>query len=168
VRVGIGYDAHRFAKDRPLILGGIEIPYHLGLEGHSDADVLIHAVIDAILGAIAEGDIGRHFPDTSDEYRGICSLDLLANVGELMFSKGYKLVNLDATVILQEPKLSSYRESMREKISNVLKVDKSQVNLKATTTEGMGFTGRREGVAAQAIVLLEEKQKGRGLRRIVN
>jgi len=157
VRVGIGYDAHRFAKDRPLILGGIEIPYHLGLEGHSDADVLIHAVIDAILGAIAEGDIGRHFPDTSDEYRGICSLDLLANVGELMFSKGYKLVNLDATVILQEPKLSSYRESMREKISNVLKVDKSQVNLKATTTEGMGFTGRREGVAAQAIVLLEEK-----------
>lgn len=160
MRVGIGYDAHRFAKDRPLILGGIEIPYHLGLEGHSDADVLIHAVIDAILGAIAEGDIGRHFPDTSDEYRGICSLDLLANVGELMFSKGYKLVNLDVTVILQEPRLSSYRESMREKISDVLKVDKLQVNLKATTTEGMGFTGRREGVAAQAIVLLEEANKG--------
>jgi len=157
VRVGIGYDAHRFAEDRPLILGGIEIPHHLGLEGHSDADVLIHAVIDAILGAIAEGDIGRHFPDTSDKYKGICSLDLLANVRELMFSKGYKLVNLDVTVILQEPRLSSYRESMREKVSDVLKVDKSQVNLKATTTEGMGFTGRREGVAAQAIVLLEEK-----------
>ncbi len=157
MRIGIGYDAHRFIEGRPLVLGGVEIPYHLGLEGHSDADVLIHAAIDAILGAIAEGDIGRHFPDISSNYKNIYSLDLLANIAKLMFSKGYKVENLDVTVILQEPRLSPYWEEMREKIAKVLKVDKSQISLKATTTEGMGFTGRREGMAAQAVVLLKEK-----------
>ena len=157
MRIGIGYDAHRFIEGRPLVLGGVEIPYHLGLEGHSDADVLIHAAIDAILGAIAEGDIGRHFPDISSNYKNIYSLDLLANIAKLMFSKGYKVENLDVTVILQEPRLSPYWEEMREKIAKVLKVNKSQISLKATTTEGMGFTGRREGMAAQAIVLLKEK-----------
>ena len=157
MRIGIGYDAHRFIEGRPLVLGGVEIPYHLGLEGHSDADVLIHAAIDAILGAIAEGDIGRHFPDISSNYKNIYSLDLLANIAKLMFSKGYKVENLDVTVILQEPRLSPDWEEMREKIATVLKVNKSQISLKATTTEGMGFTGRREGMAAQAVVLLKEK-----------
>jgi len=159
LRIGIGYDAHRFVEGRPLILGGVEVPYHLGLEGHSDADVLTHAAIDAILGAIAEGDIGRHFPDNSSDYKNIYSLDLLANAVKLMFSKGYKVANLDVTVILQEPRLSPYWEGMREKIAGVLKVDKAQVNLKATTTEEMGFTGRREGIAAQAVILLEEADK---------
>ncbi|MDO8885978.1 2-C-methyl-D-erythritol 2,4-cyclodiphosphate synthase [Candidatus Oleimmundimicrobium sp.] len=157
MRVGIGYDAHRFIEGRPLILGGVGISHHLGLGGHSDADVLTHAIIDAILGAIGEGDIGSHFPDTSDKYKGICSLDLLSDITELMFSKGYKIVNLDATVILQEPKLAPYWGKMKEKISKILKVNKSQINFKATTTEGMGFTGRCEGIAAQAIALLKEK-----------
>lgn len=158
LRIGHGYDVHRFQEERKLILGGVEIPHIKGLLGHSDADVLLHAIIDAILGAMCEGDIGKHFPDTSDEFRGISSMNLLARVHKLMQEKGANLINLDATLILQKPKVSAYIEKMRENIAFALFCDISRVNVKATTEERLGFTGSEEGAAAHAVVLLEIKK----------
>ena len=153
-RVGHGYDVHRFAEGRALVIGGVEIPFELGLLGHSDADVLLHAVMDAILGAMALGDIGRHFPDTSEEYRGISSMELLTRVGLLMEQDGYKISNIDATVVMQKPRLSHYIDLMRENIANILHTDTMRVNVKATTEEGLGFTGNMQGAAAHAVVML--------------
>lgn len=156
MRVGMGYDVHRLVEQRKLILGGVEIPYEKGLLGHSDADVLLHAVMDALLGAAAMGDIGRHFPDNDERYHGISSLKLLGYVGEMLADKGYAIGNIDATVIAQKPKLSGYRDRMRQNIADTLKIDISQVSVKATTEEGLGFTGSGEGISSQAIVLLYE------------
>lgn len=156
MRVGMGYDVHRLAEHRKLILGGVDIPYEKGLLGHSDADVLLHAVMDALLGAAAMGDIGQHFPDSDEQYRGISSLELLGHVGQLLADKGYAIGNIDATVIAQKPKLAGYRDRMRQNIADILKIDISQVSVKATTEEGLGFTGTGEGISSQAIVLLYE------------
>ncbi len=158
MRVGMGYDVHRLAHERRLILGGVEIPYEKGLLGHSDADVLLHAIMDALLGAAALGDIGKHFPDSDERYRGISSIRLLEYVGELLYDRGYAIGNIDATVIAQRPKLAAYREQMRQNIAEALKIDVSQVNVKATTEEGLGFTGTGEGISSQAIALLYELQ----------
>ncbi len=157
MRIGHGYDVHKLTEGRKLILGGVEIPHTLGLLGHSDADVLIHAVMDAVLGALGEGDIGKHFPDTDDEYKGISSMNLLTRVKTLMNTKNATLVNLDATLILQKPKIAPYINNMKENIAFALCCDKSRVNVKATTEEKLGFTGREEGVSAHAVVLLEIK-----------
>jgi len=154
MRVGLGYDVHKLVKERKLILGGVEIPHNLGLLGHSDADVLLHAIMDALLGAAALGDIGRHFPDTDEAYRGISSMKLLEHVGCLIEKEGYIIENIDATVIAQKPKLSPYIDKMEENIAKVLKLQKNQVNIKATTEEGLGFTGSEEGISAQAICAL--------------
>ena len=151
----MGYDVHRLAEGRDLILGGVKIPYEKGLLGHSDADVLLHAVMDALLGAAALGDIGQHFPDTDDAYRGISSVKLLEQVGELLWKHQYRIGNIDATVIAQRPKLSPYREEMRRNIAEALRIPVSLVNVKATTEEGLGFTGSGEGISAQAAALLE-------------
>lgn len=155
MRVGIGYDVHRLVEDRKLILGGVEIEHTLGLLGHSDADVLVHAIMDALLGAAALRDIGQHFPDTDPAYKGIDSMELLANVKELLLKEGYVIENIDATVIAQQPKIGPYIEQMRENIAKVLDVELSQINVKATTEERLGFTGREEGISAQAICLLQ-------------
>ena len=155
MRVGQGYDVHRLAEGRKLILGGVEVPFEKGLLGHSDADVLVHAVMDALLGAAALGDIGQHFPDTDDAYRGISSVKLLEQVGELLWKHQYRIGNIDATVIAQRPKLSPYREEMRRNIAEALRIPVSLVNVKATTEEGLGFTGSGEGISAQAAALLE-------------
>jgi len=154
MRVGLGYDVHALAEGRLLILGGVEIPFHKGLMGHSDADVLIHAVMDALLGACALGDIGRHFPDSDDRYKGISSLRLLAEVGELVEGKGYKPGNLDCVIVAQEPRLASYIEQMRVNMAKALHTDPNCISIKATTTEHLGFEGREEGISAQAIVCL--------------
>ena len=154
MRVGMGYDVHKLTEGRKLILGGVEIPHTLGLLGHSDADVLLHAVMDALLGAAALGDIGKHFPDTDERYRGISSLKLLAHVGGLLEECSYVIENIDATVIAQRPKLRPYIEEMERRIADTLGIDRSQVNVKATTEEHLGFTGREEGIAAQAVCLL--------------
>ncbi len=154
MRIGMGYDVHRLAEDRALIIGGVEIPYEKGLLGHSDADVLLHAVMDALLGAAAMGDIGKHFPDTDPEYKGISSLILLEKVGELLRENGFIIENIDATIIAQAPKMRPYIDSMRENIARVLEVDISCVNVKATTEEGLGFTGSGEGISSQAICML--------------
>ncbi len=154
-RVGIGYDAHRFKSGRDLILGGVKIPFDLGLDGHSDADVLIHAIIDAILGAAALGDIGTHFPDTSDEFKGISSLKLLRRVRHLI-RLDYEIVNIDSVIVAQRPKLSAYFEDMRKNISSACEIAPSLVSVKATTTEKMGFEGRGEGISARAVVLLRK------------
>jgi 2-C-methyl-D-erythritol 4-phosphate cytidylyltransferase/2-C-methyl-D-erythritol 2,4-cyclodiphosphate synthase len=154
LRIGHGFDAHRLVEGRKLILGGQEIPYHLGLDGHSDADVLVHALMDAILGALGEGDIGRHFPDTDEQYRGADSLRLLARVMELAREKQMRLVNADITVICQRPKLAPYMAAMKERIAAVCAVAAEQINIKATTTEQMGYTGRGEGISTHAVVLL--------------
>ncbi len=156
MRIGHGYDVHKFAENRKLIIGGEQIPYEYGLLGHSDADVLLHAICDALLGASALGDIGKHFPDTDERYKGIDSMILLDNVGKLIFEKGYKISNIDCTVIAQKPKMSPFIEKMRENIANCLKIDTNRVNVKATTEEGLGFTGRLEGISAHAVCLLEE------------
>ena len=153
-RAGHGYDVHRFAEGRELVIGGVKIPFELGLLGHSDADVLLHAVMDAILGAMAFGDIGRLFPDTSEEYSGISSMELLTRVRQLMEQGGYKISNIDATVVMQKPKLSHYIDVMRENIANILHTDIIRVNVKATTEEGLGFTGNMQGAAAHAVVML--------------
>lgn len=155
MRVGMGYDVHRLAAERKLILGGVEIPYEKGLLGHSDADVLLHAIMDALLGAAALGDIGKHFPDTDPAYEGISSLELLKKVGELLKDHAYFIGNIDATVIAQRPKLAPYREQMRKNIADTLGIEIDQVSVKATTEEGLGFTGTGEGISAQAICLLE-------------
>jgi len=157
MRIGHGYDVHRLVEGRKLILGGVDIPYEKGLLGHSDADVLLHAIADAILGAIAEGDIGKHFPDTDPRFKGADSRMLLARVMELADDKGYRLGNLDATVVAQRPKLAPHIPHMRENIAVVLATGIDRVNVKATTTEELGFAGRGEGIAAYAVVLLERK-----------
>lgn len=154
MRVGLGYDVHRLTEGRKLILGGVEIPYALGLLGHSDADVLLHAIMDALLGAAALGDIGKHFPDTEPEYKGISSIKLLEHVGKLLEENCFLIENIDATVIAQAPKMRPHIERMRENIAGALGVDTIQVNVKATTEEGLGFTGTGEGIAAQAVCLL--------------
>ena len=151
LRVGQGYDVHAFAEGRDLVLGGVKIPYEKGLAGHSDADVLTHALMDALLGAAALGDIGKHFPDTDEQYRGISSMVLLQKVGELLEKNSYSVVNADVTVMAQAPRISTYTEAMRENIAAVLKLDKSRINIKGTTTERLGFVGRKEGIAAEAV-----------------
>jgi len=154
MRIGTGYDVHRLTEGRDLILGGVKIPYEKGLLGHSDADVLLHAVMDAMLGAAALGDIGGHFPDHDPAYEGADSLGLLSKTSELIGEEGYRIGNIDATIIAQAPKLASYIPQMRENIARVLGLELSQVSVKATTEEGLGFTGNGEGIAAQAVVLL--------------
>ena len=155
MRVGMGYDVHRLVEGRDLILGGVQIPYEKGLLGHSDADVLLHAIMDALLGAAALGDIGKHFPDSDEAYKGISSIRLLEKVGELLEEHFYFIGNIDATVIAQRPKLAPYREEMRENVAKALGISVDQVSIKATTEEGLGFTGTGEGISAQAIALLE-------------
>ena len=152
----MGYDVHRLTEDRDLILGGVKRPWELGLLGHSDADVLIHAVMDALLGAAALGDIGRHFPDTDPKYKGISSLKLLEHVGNLLEEKGWRIGNIDAVIIAQKPKLRPYIEEMELNMAQVLGIQKDRINVKATTEEGLGFTGTGEGMAAQAVCCLEE------------
>lgn len=154
MRIGMGYDVHRLAEDRKLILGGVEIPYEKGLLGHSDADVLVHAIMDALLGAAAMGDIGLHFPDTDEAYRGADSMKLLGKVGELLVQGCFVIENIDATIIAQRPKMRPYIDTMRENIAKTLQIDVSQVNVKATTEEGLGFTGSGEGISSQAICML--------------
>jgi 2-C-methyl-D-erythritol 2,4-cyclodiphosphate synthase len=156
MRVGFGYDVHPFVSARPLVLGGIKVPYLFGLKGHSDADVLIHAICDALLGAIAEGDIGRHFPDTDPQYREIKSTILLKRVMDKVKGKGFSPINVDATIVAQKPKLSEFIPRMVKEIADVLGIEAERVNVKATTTEGLGFTGREEGIAAYAVALVEE------------
>lgn len=154
MRIGQGYDVHKLVEGRALILGGVTVPYEKGLLGHSDADVLVHAVMDALLGAAALGDIGQHFPDTDPAYKGISSIELLKHVGKLMEEKGYVVENIDATVIAQRPKLAAYRQEMMENIAAALNLPVDKVNVKATTEEGLGFTGSGEGISSQAITLL--------------
>ena len=154
MRVGMGYDVHRLTEGRDLILGGVKIPYEKGLLGHSDADVLLHAVMDALLGAAALGDIGKHFPDTDPAYKGISSLKLLGHVGELLEQAGYVIGNIDATIIAQRPKMAPHIPQMRANMAEVLKIEENQINIKATTEEGLGFTGSGEGISSQAICLL--------------
>ena len=156
MRVGFGHDVHPFVSGRPLVLGGIKIPYLFGLKGHSDADVLTHAICDALLGAIAEGDIGKHFPDTDPQYRDIRSMILLKRVIDKVKEKGFHLLNVDATIVAQKPKLLEIIPRMVKEIAGVLEVETGRVNVKATTTEGLGFTGREEGIAACAVALVEE------------
>lgn len=155
MRIGHGYDVHRLVEGRKLILGGVDIPYTLGLLGHSDADVLLHALSDAILGAIGEGDIGRHFPDTDPAYKGADSIKLLEEVMRLSREKGYRIGNVDVTVVAQRPKLAPFIGTMRKNIAHALRCEEDQVNVKATTTEELGFAGRGEGIAAYAVALLE-------------
>ena len=155
-RIGNGYDVHKLVEGRKLILGGIEIPHDLGLLGHSDADVLVHSIMDGLLGALALGDIGKHFPDTDPTYHNADSMKLLAEVVRLIEEKGYEIGNVDATVIAQRPKLLNYIPTMKENISKILKVDPDQVNVKATTEEHLGFTGEGLGISAQAVCLLNE------------
>lgn len=154
MRVGLGYDVHKLVENRELILGGITIPYEKGLLGHSDADVLVHAIMDALLGAAALGDIGKHFPDTAEEYRGISSIELLKHVKKLLDEKCYIIGNIDATIVAQRPKLVSFIPKMIENIAKTLEIDKNNINIKATTEEGLGFTGSGEGISTQAICLL--------------
>lgn len=156
MRIGQGYDVHRLIYGRSLYLGGIQVPYEKGLLGHSDADVLLHAICDALLGAAALGDIGYHFPDSSPEYKGVSSLILLEKVGAILKSHNYRIINIDSTVILQAPRLAPYIPQMTEKIEKALNMEKNTVNVKATTEEGLGFTGKGEGIAASAIALIDE------------
>ena len=156
MRIGHGYDVHRLVPDRDLIVGGVKIPHTLGLLGHSDADVLLHAVSDALLGAAGLGDIGKHFPDTDPQYKGADSLKLLQIVGEKIADSGYRVSNIDVTMIAQRPKLRPYIETMEQNIASALNIDVSRVNVKATTEERLGFTGNEEGMACHAVCLLEE------------
>ncbi|WP_139903581.1 2-C-methyl-D-erythritol 2,4-cyclodiphosphate synthase [Clostridium thermarum] len=156
MRIGMGYDVHRLVEDRKLIIGGVDIPYEKGLLGHSDADVLLHAVMDSLLGAAALGDIGKHFPDTDVKYKGASSLLLLKDVGELLKDKGYSVVNIDATIIAQKPKMAPHIPSMRQNIAETLGLDIDRISIKATTEEGLGFTGSGEGISAQSICLIEK------------
>ena len=156
-RTGIGYDVHRLIKGRKLILGGVEIPHDVGLEGHSDADVLVHAVCDALLGAVGRGDIGEHFPNTDPKYKNISSLVLLKRVNELVQDAGYQVSNVDCVILAEEPKLIKFKDKMRFHIAYELAIDEEFVNIKATTNEGLGFVGKKEGIAAYASVLVEKK-----------
>ncbi len=157
MRVGIGYDVHKLVKNETLVLGGVKIDYPYGLLGHSDADVLLHAIKDALLGAVGEGDIGRHFPDTDPDYKGVSSLRLLAEVQKIIYNKGFMVNNLDTIIIAQKPKLASYINEIKNNIVDVLEVEADRVNVKATTTERLGFVGREEGIAAEAIVSVNER-----------
>jgi 2-C-methyl-D-erythritol 2,4-cyclodiphosphate synthase len=159
-RVGIGFDVHPLVEGRKLILGGVEIPYSKGLLGHSDADVLIHALCDAVLGAIGEGDLGRHFPDTDPRYRNVSSMILLQKVAEMAEEKGFRIVNVDATIAAQEPKLAEYIPRMIDNIGDILELGPDRVNVKATSPEGLGFLGRGEGIIGQSVVLVEDWGKG--------
>ncbi len=154
MRVGMGYDVHRLVENRDLIIGGVKIPYEKGLLGHSDADVLLHAIMDALLGAAALGDIGKHFPDSDPEYKGADSLVLLKRVGELLSEEGYVIENIDSIIIAQKPKMAPHIEQMRKNIADTLGLDISRVNVKATTEEGLGFTGKGEGISSQAVALI--------------
>jgi 2-C-methyl-D-erythritol 2,4-cyclodiphosphate synthase len=156
-RIGFGYDAHRLVKGRLLVIGGVQIPYELGLEGHSDADVLVHSLMDAILGALGKGDIGMHFPDNDPAYKGIDSILLLKKVMELARQDGYIINNADNTIVAQRPKMAPHMETMRERLSRALETSTDRVNIKATTTEGMGFCGRGEGIAAYSVVTIVKK-----------
>lgn len=156
MRVGMGYDVHKLVENRDLIMGGVKIPYEKGLLGHSDADVLLHAIMDALLGAAALGDIGKHFPDTDEKYKGISSMKLLEHVGKLLDEHLYLVENIDATIIAQRPKMRPYIDEMRQNIADALKIDVDQVNVKATTEEGLGFTGTGEGISSQAICAIEK------------
>ena len=162
LRVGIGFDAHRFCEGRPLMLGGIEIDFEKGLDGHSDADVLTHALMDAILGAMHEGDIGGMFPDTDPAYKGASSVALLGEVASLMNRRGYRLVNADLVLVAERPRMTPYKASIEHMFAKILNADHESISLKATTTERLGFTGREEGIAAEAVVLLESKEKAEG------
>lgn len=157
MRIGMGYDVHRLTEGRRLILGGVDIPWEKGLLGHSDADVLIHAVMDALLGAAALGDIGKHFPDTDPAYKGISSLKLLGHTAGLLSENGFSIRNIDATIIAQKPKMAPHIPAMRRNMAAVLEIPESRLNIKATTEEELGFTGRGEGIASQAVCLLEDK-----------
>lgn len=156
MRIGHGYDVHQLVAERQLILGGVEVPYHLGLLGHSDADVLLHAICDAMLGALGEGDIGKHFPDSDPAYKGISSLKLLRHVAALAAERGYRIGNLDCTVIAQRPKLAPFIAAMVANIAAACEVEDGRINVKATTTEQLGFEGRGEGISAHAVVLLQK------------
>lgn len=156
MRVGLGYDVHKLTEGRDLILGGVKIPYEKGLLGHSDADVLLHAIMDALLGAAALGDIGKHFPDTDPAYKGISSIRLLEHVADLLEEHQFLIENIDATIIAQRPKMRPYIDTMRENIAKALKIESDQINVKATTEEGLGFTGSGEGISSQAICMLEK------------
>ena len=155
MRIGSGYDVHRLVEDRDLIIGGVKIPYEKGLLGHSDADVLLHAIMDALLGAAALGDIGKHFPDTDEKYKGASSIKLLDEVGKMIIEKGYMVGNIDATIIAQAPKMRPYINQMRQNVADTLHIDIDRVNIKATTEEHLGFTGRGEGISAESVCLLE-------------
>lgn len=157
LRIGNGYDVHRLVDERDLIMGGVNIPYEKGLLGHSDADVLVHAIMDALLGACGERDIGKHFPDTDQAYKGISSLRLLNKVREVVEAKGYQVVNIDSIIVAQAPKMAPFIEKMRQNIAEQLGIGSEAVNVKATTTEGLGFTGTGEGIASYAVALLEKK-----------
>ena len=156
MRIGMGYDVHKLVEGRKLILGGVEIPYEKGRLGHSDADVLLHAIMDALLGAAALGDIGKHFPDTDPAYKGISSIRLLEHVADLLEEHQFLIENIDATIIAQRPKMRPYIDAMRENIAKALKIEADQINVKATTEEGLGFTGSGEGISSQAICMLEK------------
>ena len=156
-RIGNGYDVHRLIKGRKLILGGVDIPHGLGLDGHSDADVLCHALCDSLLGASGAGDLGKHFPDTEKKWKGISSLILLEKSGELVAKRGFQISNIDTTIVAQQPKIGPHIKSMTTNISETLKIDPTQINIKATTTERLGFAGREEGIAAYAVTLLQTK-----------
>ena len=156
MRIGNGYDVHEFKEGRKLILGGVEIPYEKGLLGHSDADVLVHAIMDSILGALSLRDIGYHFPDTDNKYKDISSLLLLEKVNSMILKKGYKIENIDSIIACQSPKLKNYIDKMRENISNILEIEIDRVSVKATTTEGLGFVGKKEGIEAYSVCLLKE------------
>ncbi len=159
MRVGIGYDVHKLVEDRPLILGGVNIPFDKGLLGHSDADVLTHAIMDALLGALGLGDIGQHFPDTDEKYKGASSIGLLEQVGSIIRGAGYMIVNIDSVIMAEKPKMAPYLEIMKINISKALGIEPSMVNIKATTTEGLGFVGTGQGMAAKAVVLLEKSHR---------
>ncbi|MDD6656431.1 MAG: 2-C-methyl-D-erythritol 2,4-cyclodiphosphate synthase [Lachnospiraceae bacterium] len=154
MRIGMGYDVHKLVEGRDLIMGGVTIPYEKGLLGHSDADVLLHAIMDSLLGAAALGDIGKHFPDTDKKYKGISSIELLKHVGSLLEENHFMIENIDATIIAQQPKMRPYIDQMRQNIADALEVDITQINVKATTEEGLGFTGSGEGISSQAICML--------------
>lgn len=156
MRIGLGYDVHRLVEDRDLILGGVKIPHELGLLGHSDADVLIHAIMDSLLGASALGDIGKHFPDTDPKYKGISSIKLLEEVGKLLYKNNFTIGNIDATIIAEKPKMAPHIMEMRSNIAKALEIDVNKINVKATTEEGLGFTGERLGISSQAICLLND------------
>ena len=156
-RIGNGYDVHRLIKGRKLILGGVDIPHGLGLDGHSDADVLCHALCDSLLGASGAGDLGKYFPDTDNKWKDVSSLVLLKKSGELVAERGFQISNIDTTIVAQQPKIGPHIESMTTNISETLKIDPTQINIKATTTERLGFTGREEGIAAYAVALLQTK-----------